>query len=146
MKAKQINEPGERSFVLVFDTGDEILTEPLLFAKEQNQTAAHFTAVGACERVTLGFFDLEKKDYEKIPVNEQVEVMSLIGNIALHNGEPRIHSHIVIGKHHGTAQGGHLIDATVRPTLEMFLTESRQTINRRLDETTNLPLMDLDAN
>jgi uncharacterized protein len=142
MRAKEINRSDGRSFVLVFGPGDEILTELLRFAKDKNLTAAHFTAVGACERVTLAFFDLEKKDYEKIPVNEQVEVMSLLGNIALYKNEPRIHSHIVIGKRDGTAHGGHLIDASVRPTLEMFLTESREAIYRRLDETTDLPLID----
>lgn len=94
--------------------------------------------------MTLGFFDLEKRDYEKIPVNEQVEVMSLIGNIALYDGEPRIHAHIVVGKRDGTAHGGHLLSAHVRPTLEMFLTEQPQMIRRKLDEATSLPLIDLE--
>jgi uncharacterized protein len=146
MKSKLLtDEQNEKIFVLVFDTGDEILTELLRFAKEKNLSAAHFTAIGACERVTFAFFDLERKEYEKIPVNEQVEVMSLLGNIAVYDGEPKIHAHIVVGQRNGTALGGHLIDAVVRPTLEMFLTVSAEMIKRSLDETTNLPLIDLEA-
>jgi predicted DNA-binding protein with PD1-like motif len=87
---------------------------------------------------------LETKEYQHIPINEQVEVMSLAGNIALYNGEPKIHAHIVIGKRDGTAHGGHIIEAAVRPTLEMFLTESPQTITRILDKATNLPLLNLE--
>ena len=145
MKSKLLSDKqSEKSFVLVFETGDEILSELLHFAKEQKISAAHFTAVGACESVTLGFFDLEKKDYEKIFVGEQVEVMSLVGNIALYQNEPKIHSHIVVGKRDGTAQGGHLIFGQVRPTLEMFVSELPQTITRRLNQTTNLPLINLE--
>ena len=99
----------------------------------------------AFERVTIAFFDLETKEYQHIPLDEQVEVMSLIGNIALYEGEPKIHAHVVLGKRDGTAHGGHLISAQVRPTLEVWLTESPQTITRKLDETTNLPLIDLEA-
>src|SRR5688572_30107534 len=71
-----------RTFVLVFATGDEILSELLRFAKEQKIASGHFTAIGGCSRVTLGFFDMEKRNYDRTPVDEQVEVMSLIGNIA----------------------------------------------------------------
>ena len=129
--------------MLVFATGDEIVSELLRFAKEQQLYAGHFTAIGACERATVAYFDLEKKDYEKIPIEEQVEVMSLVGNIAVHDAEPKIHAHIVIGKRDGSAHGGHLLEATVRPTLEVFLSEVPVTIERTIDPVTNLPLIDL---
>jgi uncharacterized protein len=132
-----------RKFVLVFSTGDEIVSELLHFSNEQKVSSGHFTAIGACLRVTLGFFDLEKKEYEKQPVEEQVEVMSLIGNIAVHDKEPKIHAHIVIGKRDFTAHGGHLLDAIVRPTLELFLSEVPVILKRSIDDVTNLPLIDL---
>jgi predicted DNA-binding protein with PD1-like motif len=146
MKSKLLNNSlNERAFTLVFDTGDDILQVLLRFANEQKISSAHFTAIGACQRATIGFFDLEKKEYEKIQIDEQVEVMSLIGNIAIYEREPKIHSHLVLGKRDGTAHGGHLLEAIVRPTLEMFLTESAQILTRRLDNITGLPLIDLDA-
>ena len=124
MKSKLIHDGDEKTFVLVFDMGDEAVANLLAFAKEQKLAASHFAGVGACEHVTLGFFELERRDYKKIPINEQVEVMSLIGNIALEeSGEPKVHAHVVVGKSDGTAHGGHLLEAHVRPTLEVFLVE-----------------------
>jgi len=131
--------------VLVFETGDEVTSGLLNFARENNIKTAFFVGVGACQKVTLGFFDLGKKDYEKRTVNEQVEVMSIMGNIASYEAEPKIHAHIVIGKRDSTAHGGHLIEAVVRPTLEIFVTESPKGLIRTLDTKTNLPLIDLNA-
>src|SRR5947209_398966 len=125
MKARVINEADARIFLLVFETGDEAVATLLDFARRENLAGAHFTAIGAFERLTFGFFNLETKVYEKIPVNEQVEVLSLAGNLARYEKELRVHAHVVIGKRDGTAHGGHLFEAHVRPTLEMFLTETR---------------------
>jgi predicted DNA-binding protein with PD1-like motif len=99
--------------------------------------------LGAFEQVTLAFFDLAKKEYEHTPIIEQVEVMSIIGNISTYLGEPKIHAHAVVGKRDGTAHGGHLIEAVVRPTLEVFVTVSSGELRRSLDVVTNLPLLDL---
>lgn len=136
-------EEGLRTFLLVFTTGDEIVSELAHFAKEQNVSSAHFTAIGACQHVTLGFFDVKKKDYEKIQIDEQVEVISLAGNVAMHAGEPKIHAHMIIGTRDFTAHGGHLFEGTVRPTLELFLTELPVKVQRARDAVTSLPLIDL---
>jgi predicted DNA-binding protein with PD1-like motif len=113
------------------------------FARENSLTGAFFFGLGAFEQVTIAFFNLAKKEYEHIPINEQVEVMSIIGNISLYRGEPKIHAHAVVGKRDGTAHGGHLIEAVVRPTLEVFVTVSSTELRRSLDQATNLPLIDL---
>ena len=138
-----LSDQGGRKFVLVFETGDEVAAGLLNFAHENNIKTAFFVGVGACQKVTLGFFDLEKKDYEKRAIDEQVEVMSIAGNIATYENEPKIHAHIVIGKRDSTAHGGHLIEAVVRPTLEIFVTESPLKLTRTLDVETNLPLIDI---
>jgi predicted DNA-binding protein with PD1-like motif len=145
MKSKLLSNGGngERSFAIVFDTGDEITTELLNFAREKNVSSAHFAAIGACERVTIAFYNLEKKEYEENPVDEQVEVMSLVGNITIYENEPKLHAHISVGKRDGTAHGGHLIEGVVRPTLELFLTETPALLQRADDEESGLPLIDL---
>lgn len=84
------------------------------------------------------FLEREKKDYKKIPINEQVEVLSLIGDIALAGQEPKLHAHVVLGKADRTACGGHLLEAHVWPTLEVVLTESPRHLRRKLDEETCL--------
>src|ERR1043166_3903738 len=130
-------------FAVIFAKGDEFISELLSLAKEKNLGASHFTAIGAFREVTLGYFDRNKKDYQKIPIREQVEVLSLIGDIALKDGAPQIHAHVVVGKSDGTAHGGHVIEAQVWPTLEVILTESPKHWQRKYDPETGLALIDL---
>ncbi|MDQ3833465.1 MAG: DNA-binding protein [Actinomycetota bacterium] len=142
MKAKLIyEEQGEKTFALVFDPGDEAMEELTNFAKENGLSAARFTAIGAFSDATLGYFDMEKKEYEKIPVDEQVEVLSLVGDVALFEGEPKLHAHAVLGRSDGTTRGGHLLGAHVQPTLEVVIVESPEHLRRETDEETGLPLL-----
>jgi uncharacterized protein len=144
MRSRLIHsEGGEKIFVLVFDTGDEVVSEMTTFARENNLDAASITAIGAFSGATLGYFDIVRKEYEKIPLEEQVEVLSLIGDIALNEGEPELHAHVVLGRRDGTTRGGHLLEAHVRPTLEVVLTESPDHLKKRTDEETGLALIDI---
>ena len=80
MRAKVIDEGTartsrqERTFALIFDKGDEVITGLNAFAREHSLNVCHFTAIGAFSDLTVGFFDWEKKDYAKIPIRDQVEV------------------------------------------------------------------------
>ena len=142
MKAKQIYEEGGRkTFMLAFETGDEAVSGLTDFAKENDLSAASFTALGAFSDATLGYFDMEKKDYREIPVEEQVEVLSLVGDVALFEGEPKPHPHVVVGLSDGTTRGGHLLEAHVRPILEVTVTESPDHLQRETDRETGLPLL-----
>jgi len=144
MNSKRLDTGREKTFVLVFEPGEEVMAGLLAFASEQRMAGAHFTAIGAFEKVTLGFFDPQKKDYKKTPIDEQVELMSLVGNIARdHHGQPRIHAHVVVGKSDGTAHGGHLMDAHVRPTLEVVLVESARKLCRTMHPELGAALLDL---
>ncbi|MFP4437201.1 MAG: PPC domain-containing DNA-binding protein [Chloroflexaceae bacterium] len=143
MQAKLISESGEKTFALIFDPGEEVVSGIRAFAQQQNLAASRFTALGAFSDAMLGFFDMEQKDYIKIPVKEQVEVLTLVGNIALHQGMPKIHAHVVLGKTDGTAHGGHLLEAHVRPTLEVVVVEAPRHLQRQIDEATGLPLLNI---
>jgi predicted DNA-binding protein with PD1-like motif len=134
---------GQRTFALVFDTGDEAVDGLLRFARERRLAAASFTAIGAFQSATLGYFEIERHAYRHIEIAEQVEVLSLIGNVATAADGPKIHAHVVVGKRDGTAHGGHLLAARVRPTLEVVLTETPAHLRRRTDPDTGLPLIDL---
>jgi predicted DNA-binding protein with PD1-like motif len=134
---------GERTFALVFAPNDEAASGLLAFAREANLRAAHFTAIGAFSDVVLGFFDLDRKEYLKNPLREQVEVLSLIGNVAEFKGQPKDHAHVVVGKRDGSAYGGHLLEAHVRPTLEVLAVESPRHLERVTDEATGLALLKL---
>jgi hypothetical protein len=145
MNSKLIHDAEQKTFALVFEKDDEVVQELTRFAKQHDLAASHFTAIGAFKNAVLGFFDLAQKDYKKIPISEQVEVLSLIGDIALSRGEPKVHAHVVLGKVDGTACGGHLLEARVWPTLEVVLTESPEHLRRKLDTETGLALIDISA-
>jgi len=142
MKSTLLDTTGPRTWVLIFDKGDEPVAGLTAFAKAQKLGAAHFTAIGAFSDVTLGYFDRAKRDYKKIPLHEQVEVLSLLGDIALDKGEPKVHAHVVVGRADGEARGGHLLEAHVWPTLEVVLVESPRHLRKRHDPETGLALID----
>ena len=139
MKTKDL---GDGSSALVFDKGEEIVGVLTKYVTAQKISAAHFTAIGALSGAVLGYFDRARKDYKKIPVTEQVEVLSLVGDVALDGDKPKIHAHIVIGDSEGRARGGHLVEGHVWPTLELILTPSPRTLRRRMDPESGLALID----
>jgi predicted DNA-binding protein with PD1-like motif len=145
MKARLIDERGPKTFALIFDKGEEFIDGLTSFARENALGGSHFTAIGAFRDVMLGYFDRETKKYKKIPMVEQVEVLSLVGDIALKDNMPQVHAHVVVGKSDGTAHGGHILEAHVWPTLEVILTESPKHLRRKIDLETGLALIDLDA-
>jgi predicted DNA-binding protein with PD1-like motif len=141
MKAKLINELPERTFALILDRGDEVMSTLERFAVAHNLSASRFTAIGAFESATLGYFDWERKEYERIPVTEQVEALSLVGDIALDGERPKVHVHAVLGRRDGSTLGGHLLEARVRPTLEVVLTDSPSYLRRRCDPVSGIALI-----
>ncbi len=144
MRIRQLDDAdGRRTFVLVCDRADDPVEALTAAAKRFDLRAASLTGIGAFAAVTLGFFDHARRDYRRRVIREQVEVLSLIGNIALDRGEPRVHAHVVVGRADGTALGGHLLEGVVDPTLEITLVEAPATLQRRTDPATGLALIDL---
>jgi uncharacterized protein len=143
VKSKLLQEQGEKVWALVFDKGDEVIAGLTSFATDHGLDSSHFTAIGAFERATLGYFQRDRKQYKEIPVEEQVEVLSLIGDIALEDGEPKVHAHVVVGLEDGATRGGHLLKGTVWPTLEVILSETPGYLAKRHDDETGLALIDI---
>jgi predicted DNA-binding protein with PD1-like motif len=141
MHSRQIAQ-NPKTFVIVLDTGDELLSSLRKFAQTEGLAGSSFKAIGALSSVELGWFNWELKKYETaVRLDEQVELLSLIGDIALEDSEPQIHAHLVIGRRDGTAHGGHLLSATIRPTCEIVLTESPQYLQKKMDAASGLALI-----
>jgi hypothetical protein len=134
----------EGTYVLVFDKGEEAIAGLTAFAREQRLTAARITAIGAFSDVKLGYFDRERREYDEIPLAEQVEVLSLLGDVALEGTEPKVHVHAVVGRADGTTRGGHLLEGHVWPTLEVVVDTSPAHLRKRSDPETGLALIDPD--
>ena len=147
MKAKLVSAREQAQVhVVVLDSGEEAFATLARFAGEAGISAASLTAIGAFERATVGWFDFDSKSYRKIEVNEQCEVLSAIGDVAVgDDGKPSLHIHIVLGLSDGSTRGGHLLAGTVRPTLEVVLTEVPVALRRKKRADLGIALIDLAA-
>jgi len=146
MHSRRIAEAqGACTFVLVFETGDEAVAGLAEFARTHGLGAAQLSAIGAFSDAVLGYFDWEQKEYRRIPIDEQVEVVSLLGHVALADDGPAVHAHAVVAGADGAARGGHLLEGHVRPTLEVVLTESPAHLRKRYDPESGLALIAPDA-
>jgi uncharacterized protein len=142
MKSRLLAAQDAKTWVLVFDAGDEVVTTMLAFARDKGVRAASVTALGGFREVTLGYFDFDRKDYIQRKLSEQVEVMSLIGNLAVTpDGESKLHAHVVVGRRDYTAHGGHLMRGIVNPTLEVMVTESPAALARVFHKDLGLALL-----
>jgi predicted DNA-binding protein with PD1-like motif len=144
MRSKLLSDAGgRRVFAVVFDKGDEVTQGLARFAEQERLGASQITAIGAFSGATLGYFDRDAKDYLRIPVREQVEVLSLLGDIVDDAGEPTLHAHLVVGRRDGTTMGGHLLEAHVWPTLEVIVTETPAHLQKKYDPETGLALISI---
>ena len=143
MKSRLIHETeGLRTLVAVLETGDEVSHSLQRLAESERLSAAQVTAIGAFREAVLTYWDWDTKAYHDIPVDEQVEVLSLNGDITLDpSGRPKLHLHTVLGRRDGSTIGGHLKSAHVRPTLEVMVTEAPAHLRRQEDAESGLPLI-----
>jgi predicted DNA-binding protein with PD1-like motif len=134
---------GRRSFVLALEIGEEVVSTLTAFAQEQSLRASTITGIGAFQRSRLGFFDWDRREFHENKIDEQTEVLALTGNItdSEEGRAPHLHIHVVLGKKDASTAGGHLVEAIVRPTLELMINESPEHLRRAHDEKTGLVLL-----
>jgi uncharacterized protein len=139
----QLLNTGEptKQYAVIFYQGDEAFSGLVEFAEKYHVTSGHFTAIGALNAVTLGWFDPQRKMYKKIPITGQREVIGMSGDIALYEGKPVVHAHVVVGSPDGTTRAWHVLDAYVSPTLEVMVTVDPVSMQKRLDPETDLTLI-----
>ena len=140
--AALVNSGEAPTYLLVFHTGQHVMKGLLAFAKKHELVAGHLTGIGAVSDAEIGFFDPQTNTYLHNQQNQQAEVLSLTGNLALNDGAPFFHVHVTLGLRDGSARGGHLFEMTVRPTVELVLTTSPRPQRRAIDRETHLPLLD----
>src|ERR1700733_8536249 len=144
MKSKTIAGNPERTFVLILDQGEEAFKAITEFANKNDISGASVAALGAFKEAKVGWFDIEAKRYKPIPVNQQCEVLSLLGDIAQgDDGKASLHLHAVLGLSDGSVRGGHLLEGTVRPTLEITIVETAAHLRRKKHADLGIALIDL---
>src|SRR5664279_2163151 len=147
MKSQLVSDAADvQMYVVILDSGEDALAALTKFANDSKLTAASLTAIGAFEKATIGWFDFNAKRYRKIEVGEQCEVLSAIGDVAIgDDGKASLHIHIVLGLSDGSTRGGHLLAGTVRPTLEVVLTEVPSKLRRKKRADLGIALIDIAA-
>ena len=132
MKSKSINDGEERTFVLILEQGEEAFKAITEFSQRESITGASVSAIGAFSQAKVGWFDFAAKTYKPIKVDEQCEVLSLLGDIAQgDDGKSSLHLHAVLGLQDGTVRGGHLLSGSVQPTLEVTIVETVVHLRRK---------------
>ena len=144
MRWKLLDKGPPATHAVILDSGDEAVAALGKFVQERRIEAASLSAIGAFERAVVGYFDWAKKDYKRIPVEEQVEVLSLLGDVAVAEGKPTLHIHAVLGRSDGSVVGGHLLEGRVRPTLEVVFVEPPAHLKKRKDPETGLALISIE--
>jgi predicted DNA-binding protein with PD1-like motif len=145
MQSKLVSKPGEtRVWIAVLQEGEEAKQSLLEIAKKEKIEDASFVALGAFAKATVAYFDWQKKTYQDIPVDEQVEVITLVGDIVPdETGKASLHAHTVLGRRDGSTRGGHLQEGHVRPTLEITMTEPPGHLTRRKHAELGLALIEV---
>src|SRR5207245_11684919 len=140
-KAALLSDADSKTYLLEFRTGQEVMQGLLAFARKHKLVTGHLTGIGAISHAVIGYFDPQTKTYLRNPEKGQAEVLSLTGNLALYDNEPFFHVHVALGLRDGSARGGHVFEAYVRPTVEVILTAFAQPVRRKIDPVTGLPLL-----
>ena len=140
-KAALLADGDAKTYLLVFHTGQEVMNGLLAFARKHKLVAGHLTGIGAVSDAVIGYFDPQTKSYWRLHEKGQAEILSLTGNLDLYDNQPFLHVHVALGRSDGSARGGHLFEATVRPTVELALTVYRKPVRRKVDPETGLPLL-----
>jgi predicted DNA-binding protein with PD1-like motif len=139
MRATSLTDGPPRQHVLVFETGDELVSRLTDWASEQRLGGSSFTGIGAFCEATLGYYDLQTQEYVEIPVDDQVELLVLAGDVTLDGqGGWNVHAHATCGRRDGSVIGGHVLRAVVRPTLELVVTTTPTHLQRRHDAASGL--------
>jgi predicted DNA-binding protein with PD1-like motif len=140
VRSRLLRGEPDRNWILVFDHGDEVVETLVGFARDQGIRGGRLWGIGALEDAALGFYRRERKEYDRFGLEEEMELLSLHGNLSMTDQGPRVHAHVVVGRADGSAHGGHLFEAHVGPTLEAFVVESGE-LRREMDERFGLPLI-----
>lgn len=144
MKAKVVQDADVVTYVVVCDPGDEAIASLTEFARSEQLEAAQITAVGGFERATVGWFDPSTSQFRRNAVDEQSELVSLVGDVAMGPDGPVVHVHAALGLSDGTTRGGHLIEGRVFPTLEAVVRETPAQLRKVMRPDIGIAVIDLD--
>ncbi len=131
----------DRGYVLILDKGEPVIESIIRFAEAENIKNAHFSAIGAVDRVSCGYYALDEKQYHFKQYDQMLEVVSATGNVMLKEGKPFVHLHAVFTDTDNVAFGGHVEEMRVGVTLEVMMIVLDSELSRKHNEEIGLYLI-----
>lgn len=131
------------TYVLRVAIGEDIKEQLMVLAEEQSISFATITGIGACDEVEISIFYPERKEYERKTICEELELVSLMGNISLNEKRPHVHVHATFSNGYDTLYAGHLDRGVVCATAELFIQTKAEELHRKPCDKTGLMILDL---
>lgn len=122
-----------KNYVLILSPGQKIIESLKAFAEKEKIKGASFTAIGGVKNAEVAYYNLNTKVYQPKKFEEPMEVLSFIGNIGQFEKKPIVHGHITLSGPDYKVMGGHLMDAEVTVTFEIFITPMKNALIRELN-------------
>jgi predicted DNA-binding protein with PD1-like motif len=130
---------GDRIFIRL-ETGDDVHASLATVAAEHGVGGGWLTGVGAARDVELGYYDLERREYDRTAIEGEVEIAPATGSLGVLDGKPFVHLHAVVSDRRCVPRAGHLFRAVTAATIEFVLLVAKAPIERTRDEGTGLNL------
>lgn len=131
------------TYVIRLDRGERVIESITKFAKEKGIQSAFFQAIGGVDNAEIGYYDLKQQKYFFRVYEDELELVSMNGNIAMTDGAPLVHAHAVVADTQGVCTGGHVKEMRISISFEMVLQPFRDEIDRMHDKETGLKLLQL---
>ena len=138
----QFKRSGKR-YQLRFESGEKVIETLFEFLTAHEMGHAAMSGLGALRQATVSYWNAETQEYEYHELDEQMELVSFIGNVSLKDGLPFVHAHAALGRSDLSVVGGHFNEGIVHPNVEIWLQPERKAVERLLDESCGLYLMNL---
>ena len=130
----------DNKYIVRIDKGEEIIEQIKKICNDNNIKAGSITGLGATDRVKVGLFNTNTKEYVSKELNGAFEITSLVGNISRMNNEVYLHLHINVSDEKLNVYGGHLNHCFISATCELIIEEIDANVDRELSEEIGLNL------
>ena len=131
------------TYVIRLEKGDEIIDSLKTLVEKEEIRGGFFYGLGAVKNVSLGYFDVGKKEYKEKSFEQDFELTSMVGDVAFSGEKIIVHAHVTLAGEDFKVVAGHLNKATATATTEIVFNPVEGKLSKKIDPITGLNLMDL---
>lgn len=137
MEFKRFNN----DYVVRLNKGENVIESLKELCKDEDIKLAEITGLGASDKVEIGVFNTNTKEYKTKVFEGMFEITSLVGNATRKDGQVYLHIHINFGDVEGSVFGGHLVESKISATSEIIIRKIDGEVGRKLSEEIGLNLL-----